>query len=404
MKHKPSNLPQETLPQWSYASHETSLATQDGIYNNDTNQPLRGCADPTPTAQSPTTIRSYRRYLTVGACVVLLLGLLGVLGGVLRVVAQDGHIPTTKTQWGQAVGRVLMSAGLPDLTSPLWGETYATQGEINTDSLPADTQETPTEQETEPVPQPLTVTTLDMSLWHLGVYHWQGDEGCVPPAYTDLSTLLTPEKSQVLLVCSHPYATYHTGGDVIDATGDSFAVDVPLGGGFPSNGVVDLGEALAGMLQSVGIDASMLACAEGDTHTQTYQTTAERVADYLEEHPQVGLVIDLCRSGELLPDGDVPRSMTTLGDVPTAQLQMVVSTGRGVGSMGDYTFAVSLRDWLFENNPTVCRPVYLRRGEGLTSSSEVVYLTMALGTAGNTYNEAYALLPYVAEGIVETIR
>lgn len=335
----------------------------------------------------------------MGACVVLLLGILGVLLGALRVVAQDKHIPTTKTQWGQAVGRVLLSTGLPDLTSPLWGETLLTQGEMTTDPLPTDTHEPAVEETTRQEPKILAVTPVDMSLWHLGVYHWQGDEGCVPPASTDLSTLLTPEKNQVLLVCSHPYATYHTGEDFVDATGDSFAVDVPLGGGFPQNGVVDLGEALVGMLQSAGIDAVMLACAEEDTHTQTYQTTAERVADYLEEHPEVGLVVDLCRSGELLPDGNVPRSMTTLGDIPTAQLQMVVSTGRGVGSTGDYTFAVALRDLLFENNPTVCRPVYLRRGEGMTSSSGVVYLTMALGTAGNTYDEAYALLPYVAEAV-----
>ena len=334
--------------------------------------------------------------------VVIWVVVLGCIGGMLGrgfwVVSQASHMPTDGAEWRLAVSGFLLSWGLPDLHTSLWENPLQDKDEITT-TTPTEDTESPTQAEES---TGVEVVALDMSLWSLGAGHWQGERGCLPPAVTDLEYILTPQKQQVLVVCSHPYATYGTGEGWVEMT-SNFAVEVTPAGRYPDFGVATLAEAFCEMLQDLGVDAVLLPYAQGETHTTTYQATSTAVEDYIAQHPDVGLVIDLGRSGELLSGGEVPRSLTQFEGRDVAQVQVVVDTGRGLGAGGDYTLAGLLRQQLFGMSPTLSRPVYLRRGGFLTSNPQVVCLTLSLGTAGNTFEEAEGLLQPLVQAFAELL-
>lgn len=327
-----------------------------------------------------------KRWSTWVAC-CLLFGILAImLWRTFDVASQEAHLPQTPSEWGVTVGSWLLLWGLPDLHTPLWENAISAEGVTSAQ----------TQAETDPSMIP--VVNKDMSAWHLGYTHWQGERDCIPPSRANLESILTPEKQSILVVCSHPYATYGTGEDMVSMD-EHFAVEMPSDRSHPTLGVAVLAHELCVQLQALGIDAVFLSCVTGDGNAHTYEATSERVAEYLTEHEEVGLVIDVNRSGELLPSGELPRSLTEWHGNDTAQVQVMVDTNRGIGASGDYTFGLLLREAWFDMSPTLSRPIYLRRGGSLTASDEVVFLTIVMGTAGNVYEEAYGLVSPVAEGI-----
>lgn len=331
--------------------------------------------------------RTRPRAATLGTCFVLLLGLAGVWLGALSAVGGEKHLPSTREEWGQTVCHLLLSSGLPDLQTPLWHKlSWEDDTAPSQEPLPDDTQA--------PSSAEIEIKPIDMSLSHLGALHWEGDVGCIPPAFGDISGILSREKRKVLVVCSRPYAVYREAEDglTLPAHRENFAVQVPEDGGIPAEGTAALGIMLADLLSQEGIDVEVLSCATGTSYGDTYDETSAMVSDYLARNPDVGMVLDVGRSAELLPDGTLPQSMTEDNGVPMAQLRVTVHTGRGVGVSGDYTLAVRLRHALFDISQTVSRPVYLCRGEGLTCHEGVAFLSLDFGTAGNTYQEAAALV------------
>ncbi len=336
-------------------------------------------------------------------CVVLLLCLGGMVGSAVVSISLGHGWPNTAQGWGEVVGSVLLSAGLPDLHNPIWRpiSTVMPSGGEQVETMP---HEESTEAETlPPAPPCVPVVNVDMSLSHLGVAYWQGDEGCIPPAVGDMDSWLPSDKRGVLVVCSRPYAVYSQGETCVPVSGGEFAVAPPTHAPHELEGVYALGKMLVTYLKTLGIDAVMLDASEGSSYVQTYQATKEAVLSYLNDHDEIGVVLDIGRSGELLPDGSVPRSSAVWEGMPSAQLQITLQVGRGVLSSGDYTLAKALRQQMFEASPTLSRPICLHSGVGWGDEVDVPCLALALGTAGNTFEEAVALLPPLADALGEIL-
>lgn len=345
------------------------------------------------------------RKMTLVASAVLFAVLMAVSVGIFGLVREERHLPATGEEWGETIGHLLLCAGLPNLKKPLWHKLF-----LEEETSPRPTQDT-TSDERESSQEAgevgvgetdgMRVVSLDMSLAPLGEFHWEGEDGCVPPALADLTGVLPPRKGSVLIVCSRPYATYsrEQDGDAVGWETGGYGVELPEDGSFPREGIVALGILLTERLRISGVDAAFLHPASGTSYVDTYTATKENISAYLEQHPEVGLVVDISRSGELLPDGSLPRSSTEWDGRPTAQLRIGVDVGRGSDASVDYTLAMGVRSLLFRMSPTLSRPVYLRRGEGLISQSGVAFLTLSLGTVGNTYGEAEAILSPVSMAI-----
>ncbi len=335
-------------------------------------------------------------------CLLLLVGLICVWGVILSSLGDQRHLPSTPEEWGQTVCGMLLEVGLPDLQTPLWQKLGFDGGE----ETPEDTTVQETETDGKDIQSvQIQIRETDLSFSHLGMGYWEGDAGCIPPAYADVQGLFSPQRRRVLVVCSRPYAVYADGeGQSLTVSqGDSFAVCMPEDGGLPEGGAVDLAKTLTEELNARGVDAVMLPCVEGASYTDTYEATCAAVEVYLALHPEVGLVLDIGRSAELLPDGDMPRSLTAYDGTPVAQLRMTVDVGRGSGASLDYTLATALRKELFALSPTISRPVYLRRGSGLGADGDVAFLTLSLGTAGNTYGEARPLLTPLSDALARLL-
>jgi len=253
--------------------------------------------------------------------------------------------------------------------------------------------------------QSIPIVTMDMSEKEKGAAYIVGDEACGPPE-VPLENVTFPEGTAVLLIHSHPYEAYGDGGDEAWYRDDGWAVEIPEEGGYPSEGVTALGKDLALLLRLRGIEVvHCVLPADGvPSHMDTYEKTREAVEQLLTEHPRVGLVIDLRRGAERLSDGSLLRTRGRYHGQTTAQLRLLVDgSRRATDDTRDLAAAVTLRRWLYLEEPTLSRPVYLRQGEGLTTDTSVVMLTLELGTAGNTYEEANALLIPLADALARMI-
>ena len=125
------------------------------------------------------------------------------------------------------------------------------------------------------------------------------------------------------------------------------------------------------------------------------------IRHYCRLYPDVGLVLDLGRSAEMTASGGILRTRTQYRGEDCAQLRVTVSGGRPGDATGrDLAVALALRQALWEEEPTLSRPVRVIGGDGLISEPEDVrVLTLEAGSAGNTFAEALALLTPLGDAL-----
>ena len=117
------------------------------------------------------------------------------------------------------------------------------------------------------------------------------------------------------------------------------------------------------------------------------------VRTYCRLYPDIGLVLDLRRSAELTENGEILRTEGSLNGEPTAQLRISVSGGREEDAVArDLAVALALRTGLWEIQPNLSRPVRVKSGAGMAGEfADIRMLTLELGAAGNTFDEAARL-------------
>lgn len=153
-----------------------------------------------------------------------------------------------------------------------------------------------------------------------------------------------------------------------------------------SDTVVTVGNALADVLRSAGIASIHL--------TEPLEDVASVLDTYRATYPSIRYCLDLRRDGIYTTDGQIVKSEGTIDKTPTAQLLLAVGAGCPnwqKNLSGAYQLATLLR----QASSTVIRPVLLRP-ETLGQQSDILHLTLFVGTTGNTVNEATASARFFA--------
>ena len=269
----------------------------------------------------------------------------------------------------------------------------------------SDGRETEPPAPSETVPEgSIPVRPMDLSMGERGAGYVLRTGGKLPaalPAFPLTGMVQTPA---VLVVNTHPYEGYGNGAEWYDPMAGSPAVtDSPN----QPEGVVALGSLLAERLRGQGITVIHLrvTVSAEDTADEIYDRVEVAVAERLRLYPFIGLVLDLRRGAEMTEDGGILRTAGTYGGETCAQLRLTVSGGRSEEAVSrDLATALYLRRALWGCSPSVSRPVRVKGGAGLLGYEDGArFLTVELGTAGNTFGEAAALVPLLGDALAEML-
>ena len=302
------------------------------------------------------------------------------------------------------------------------GESAA--GDVETDGEPSEAGTTAeTEADTDPLPEETVPTEEapedddpaipegclefaygDVSLSALGVGYLQSD-GMSLPSVSPADSPWKGESPAVLIVNTRPYEGY--GGDAAwydPAAGGLALTDSPNA----PDGVVALGGALAVALREQGITVIHLrvpVSAEDSTATVTARTE-EAIRYYCRLYPEISLVLDLRRSAELTADGRILATQGQYDGTICAQLRISVSGGRdGDAAAYDLAVAQSIREAMWSAEPTLTRPVRIKSGGGIAGDlTDLRILTLELGSAGNIYAEAEALVEPLGDAVTAVLK
>ncbi len=283
-------------------------------------------------------------------------------------------------------------------------ETRPSGGEHGEDTGGDATEATESAPDTAPEPETGGVpegcypfAAVDMSLSDYGAGYIEGDTTRLPAVLPDGRLWDAEGVPAVLIVHTHPYEGYSDGGDWYSPDGGGLALtDTPNA----PDGVVALGAELTRALRGAGITVMHLriAVSAEDTAADIYDRTRTVISYYCRAYPDIGLVLDLRRSAELTGEGEILRTAGRYGGDVCAQLRISVG-GSGDSLAGDLAAALALRARLWAEEPTLSRPVRVKEGERITDAGAPRVLTLELGSAGNTYDEALRLVAPLASGL-----
>ena len=244
----------------------------------------------------------------------------------------------------------------------------------------------------------------DMSESALGVGYIQNGGHALPSSLPTDSPWVT-ENPAVLIVHTHPYEGYG---------GDSPWYDSTMGGLALTNtpndprGVVALGAELAKYLRGQGLTVIhlRLPVTEDESTSAIFARTEEAIRYYRSLYPNIGLVVDLRRTAELTGDGSILATKGVYNGAPCAQLRISVNGGRNENSLCyDLAVALSIRESLWNREQTLSRPTRVKSGAGLSGDlDDLRVLTLEMGSAGNTYDEARPLVEPLGDAIYEAIK
>ena len=135
------------------------------------------------------------------------------------------------------------------------------------------------------------------------------------------------------------------------------------------------------------------------SYTGSYERSGAAVAGYLEEYPDIAVVLDLHRDA-LGADGVVYKTMAEEEHVVASQIMLLVGTDEsGLEHprwRENLALALYLQEAVGRLHPTLMRPVAVvpqRYNQHLTQGS----LILEVGSSGNTLQEALAAVRLFAE-------
>ena len=283
-------------------------------------------------------------------------------------------------------------------TTPASPETHPTETRPTETLSPIETTTTPESETVVPVPDGCyPIASVDVSQAEHGIGYILSDGVRLPQRLPEGGLWSTDGSPAVLIINTHPYEGYSSGAAWYDPAEGSLAVtDTPNA----TDGVVALGTALTRTLREAGVTVIHLriAVSASDTAAEIYNRTETMVRYYCRLYPDIGLVLNLRRSAELTEDGCVLRTAGSLDGEACGQVRISVSGGREESAVGrDLAVALALRAGLWEWEPTISRPVWVKSGNGPASDlTDVCLLTLDMGSAGNTYTQAARLIPPLA--------
>ena len=295
-------------------------------------------------------------------------------------------------------------ADLPTAEDGTVTDAPTQDGGTATDEPTAD--ESPTQEPPTDIPDPepsvpagmIPIVGQDVSQADKGIDYVIRDSGAPPVIPWEGSLFEGEEPPAVLLIHSHPFEGYSDGGAWFDPTkGGLSQTASPYG----ADGVVALGAALTRYLREAGITVIHLRvyAEEGETADAVYTRVEGAVEEACALYQSIGLILDLRRSAELTETGGILRTKGYYWGGSCAQVGLSVHGLRPTVEK-DLAIAQALRSRLWGTEVSLSRPVRIRGGEGMAPTVlGIPFLTLELGSAGNTYTDAERLVEPLGDAL-----
>ena len=242
--------------------------------------------------------------------------------------------------------------------------------------------------------------SVDMSERDRGAGYIVGNAADMPGRLPDGDLWGTNLQPAVLIVHTLPFVGYSSGESWYDTAAGALSVTDTPGA---LDGTVALGAFLTRTLRNHGVTVIHLriAVSAGDTAADVYARTENGIRYYCKLYPDIAMVLNLRRSAELTSEGGVLRTEGSWEGESCAQLRVSVNGGRSPAAVGrDLAVALTLRRELWNLEPSLSRPVWVKSGNGLICDlSDVCVLTLDIGSAGNTYDESERVIAPLATAL-----
>lgn len=208
---------------------------------------------------------------------------------------------------------------------------------------------------------------------------------------------LTGDRPCVLIVHTHATESYKNTGQYTESD--------PYRTTEENHNMLAVGDRLAEILTAGGVSVIHdRTLHDYPRYSTAYTNARETIRRYLDQNPNICLVLDIHRDAAEDGQGNQIAMTATDGNKRAAKLELVVGTDAG----GQYhpqwknnaALAVKLQTVLEGEFPGICRPVIFRSSrynQDLTSGSLIV----EVGTAGNTMQEALAGVNVLAKAILK---
>ena len=268
---------------------------------------------------------------------------------------------------------------------------FFSSGRLVTETIPAQTQPSPTEPVEEIAAPVFGSYQEDFVQVNAS---WEVDT--LSLLQQPLNWQLKGDLPTVLILHTHGTESYETDGSY-EETSAYRTLDT-------DHNMVSVGDRVAELLEAGGIrvihDRSLH---DYPAYNDAYANSRQAASKILEENPSICLVLDLHRDAAEDENGNQKRSTVTVEGESCARLMMVMGSDKGNLSFPQWeqnlALAVKLQACLEQKYEGLCKPIQLvasRYNQDLSTGA----LLIEVGTAGNTHREALAAAEYLAEGIL----
>ena len=172
------------------------------------------------------------------------------------------------------------------------------------------------------------------------------------------------------------------------------------------NNMVAVGNVMAEVLESYGIGV-LHDTTQHDypSYNGSYERSAETIKRYLEEYPDIKIVLDLHRDAMARGDAIV-KPVVEINGKKAAQIMIISSCDDGTMNMPKWRenlrFAATLQSYMESASPNITRPVYFcyrKYNQDLTTGS----LLLEFGSNANTLEEASYSAELAGHALAELI-
>lgn len=197
---------------------------------------------------------------------------------------------------------------------------------------------------------------------------------------------LSGDGPQILIVHTHTSESYNETGQGWYTTQSTRTTD-------PTRNMVRMGEILEETLTEAGYGVIHCQVIHDDEYTESYPTCRKSVEECLKKFPSISMIIDLHRDSLLDDGGTKYRPVTEINGVPTAQVMLLMGTGKSTAPQPHWEKNLCLAAWIqregCERYPGFLRPILVQALQYNQDISNGAIL-VELGACGNSPAEAEA--------------
>lgn len=212
---------------------------------------------------------------------------------------------------------------------------------------------------------------------------------------------LYSDEPQILILHTHTTESYEPyEKDWYDESYTSRSAD-------PGNGVVAVGEAIAGQLAAAGINVIHDCTMHDLTYNGAYSRSLGTALGVLDRYPTVKVVLDIHRDAIEYEDGTRVSAVTDIDGKKAAQTMIICAADDGTygvpGFMNNLHFASALQQSMESRYPTLTRPVlfqYCQYNQQVSPGA----LLIEVGSHGNSIDQAVYSGELIGKSLAELLK